>query len=82
MSHPMQMSLSLTGWSVEPELLDNVAIELVHSEGFGDTIRIKFHFKDGREFMTEADLKDGEGIKVFDALQEGISGGSHAGIVS
>ena len=72
MSHPLQMSLSLTGWLVEPELLDEIALELVHSEQFHDTLRIKLRFKDGREVPIEADLKDGEGLKVYDALQEGI----------
>jgi hypothetical protein len=80
-SHPLQMSLSLTGWSVEPELLDDIATELLHSESYGDTLRIKLRFKDGHEVQIEAELKEGEGIKVYDALQEGISGGSHAGVV-
>jgi hypothetical protein len=80
MSHPLQMSLSLTGWNVEGEMLDGIAFELIHSESFDDTLRIKLRFKDGREVLVETELKEGQGILVYDALQQGIGGRGHSGI--
>ena len=34
MTHLMDMSLSVTGWSVEPDLLEDIRIELHHSGKF------------------------------------------------
>jgi hypothetical protein len=76
MSHPLDMTLSLTGWSVEPELLDDIAIELFHSELFGDALKIKLRFKAGeREVTIEGELKGDQGRRVYDALQKGIGSG-------
>jgi hypothetical protein len=76
MSHPLQMSLSLSGWSIEPELLEDIRIELLHSEMSGDEMRVKLSFKAGREVSIAGDLKEGQGVLVYDALQQGI--GSHS----
>lgn len=72
MSHPLLMSLSVTSWGVDPELLDGMSIELVHSELFGDALRIKLGFKDGHGVLIEGDLKDGQGRAVYDELQKEI----------
>jgi hypothetical protein len=77
MTHLMKMSLGVQGWSIEPELLDDIAIEIHHSELFGDTLRIKLIFKTGREALLEAELKDGAGRPFYDALMREITAPSH-----
>jgi hypothetical protein len=73
MTHLMNMSLSVQGWSVEAELLDDVRIEIHHSEQFGDTLRIKLMFKSGRESLLEGELRDGAGHPFYDALMREIT---------
>ena len=65
MTHPMEMSLSMTGWAIDPELLDDIHIELIHSEMTGDALRIKLMFKSGREAVIEGDLAPGSGSLAY-----------------
>jgi hypothetical protein len=73
MTHPMQMSVSLTGWSIDPELLDDMAIELHHSEQFGDVFTIKLKWKSGRETAIDAELKDATGNMLYVRLAAEIA---------
>jgi hypothetical protein len=68
-SHPLGMSLSVTGWSVDPELLDDIAIEIFHSEQFGDEFRVKLTFKSGRVAQIEATVAEGCSHDLYDAIQ-------------
>ena len=45
LSHPMDMSLSVTGWAIDPEHLSDIRFELVHSEMTGDCFGIKLEFR-------------------------------------
>jgi hypothetical protein len=72
MTHPLDMSLSTTGWALDPELLSDIRYELVHSEQFGDCFRIKMQFKNGTDAMFEIEMKDGCGLSLYDALTEAI----------
>jgi hypothetical protein len=71
-SHPLEMSLSVTGWAIEPELLDDIRLELNHSEQFGDCFRIKLAFKNGTEALLEINIKEGDEMDVYDALTAAI----------
>jgi hypothetical protein len=68
-SHPLKMSLSVTGWSVDPELLDDVEIEIFHSEQFGDDLRVKLKFKSGRVAQIGATIAEGCSHDLYDAIQ-------------
>jgi hypothetical protein len=68
----MNMSLSVTGWAVDPDLLSDIKYELVHSEQFGDCFRIKMEFKNGTDALLEIDIKDGSGLNTYDMLTEAI----------
>jgi hypothetical protein len=73
MSHPMEMSLSMTGWAVDPELLDDIRIELIHSEMTGDALCIKLIFKSGREAVIQGELAEGTGSMTYVQLVAEIS---------
>ena len=73
MTHPMKMSVSLTGWSIDPALLDDVAVELRHSEQFGDVLALKLKFKSGREAVVDFELKEGTGSMTYLQLAAEIS---------
>jgi hypothetical protein len=73
MTSPMKMSLSVTGWSIDPELLDDISIELLHSEMTGDALRVKLKFKTGREVLLEGELAEGTGSEVYLKLVAEIS---------
>ena len=49
----MDMSLSVTGWAIDPEHLSDIRFELVHSEQFGDCFRIKLEFKNETDALLE-----------------------------
>jgi hypothetical protein len=72
LTHPLDMSLSVTGWAIDPELIADIRYELVHSEQFGDCFRIKMEFKNGTDALLELELKDGSGFPTYDALTEAI----------
>jgi hypothetical protein len=78
MTHLMDMSLSVTGWSVEPDLLEDIRIELHHSEQFGDTLRVKLIFKSTREALIEGELKDGTGRTTYAQLVAEIAAGDRS----
>jgi hypothetical protein len=71
-SHPLDMTLSVTGWNVDPTLLDDLSLELVHSEQFGGCFRIKMAFKNGTDALIEIDVKEGDEMDVYDALTGAI----------
>ena len=72
MTHMMDMSLSVLGWSVDPELLADLRVEISHSEMFGDVLRAKLMFKTGREVMIEGSFRDGTGREVYEAIHAEI----------
>jgi hypothetical protein len=71
-NHPLDMSLSVTGWAIDPEHLEDVRLELNHSEQFGDCFRVKLAFKNGTNTLLEIEMKDGAGMDVYDALTAAI----------
>lgn len=71
-SHPMDMSLSTTGWAIEPDLLNDLRLELVHSEQFGDCFLVKLAFKNDTVAVLEIEIKNGEGRKVYSDLTDAI----------
>jgi hypothetical protein len=66
------MSLSVTGWNIDPELLSDISFELVHSDMTGDCFRIKMVFKNGTDALLELELKDGIAIDVYDQITTAI----------
>ena len=72
MSHPMDMSLSITGWNVDPTLLDDISYELIHSNTTGDCFRIKMQFKNGTDALLDIEIKEGCAIDTYDLLTEAI----------
>ncbi len=72
MSHPLEMSLSVTGWAIDPEHLSDIRFELVHSEMTGDCFRIKLQFKNETDALLEIEMKDGSGGDTFERLTEAI----------
>jgi hypothetical protein len=76
LSHPLDMSLSLTGWSIEPDMLDDIRIELLHSDTTGDELRIKLMFKAGREALINTDVDKEAAHALFEQLQQEMSRGS------
>lgn len=72
MSHPLEMSLSVTGWAIDPELISDIRYELVHSDMTGDCFRIKMEFKNGTDALLEIEMKDGTGLDAYERLTEAI----------
>lgn len=72
MTHPMKMSLSTTGWAIDPEFLADIRYEVVHSEQFGDCFRVKMEFKNGTSALFEIEIKDGYGRSAYEALTDAI----------
>ena len=72
MSHPLEMSLSVTGWAVDPELLSDIRYELIHSDTTGDCFRIKMEFKNGTDALIDIEMKDGSAEGTYDLLTEAI----------
>ena len=76
MSRPMDMSLSLTGWSIDPVLLEDIRIELLHSEMTGDELRIKLKFTGGRESTVAVDLDKAHARLAFERLEREMKQGN------
>ena len=68
----MEMSLSVTGWNIDPTLLEDISYELVHSDTTGDCFRIKMVFKNGTDALLELELKDGIANDVYDQITTAI----------
>jgi hypothetical protein len=68
----MDMSVSTTGWSIEPDLLSDIRLEIVHSEQFGDYFRVKLGFKNDTLALLEIDIAEGKGINAYEALDGAI----------
>ncbi len=72
MTHPMDMSLSVTGWAVDATLLADIRFELFHSDTTGDCFVVKMEFTNGTDAKFEIDVKDGSGPDVYEALTKAI----------
>jgi hypothetical protein len=72
MTHPMDMSLSVTGWAVDPTLLADARFELLHSDTTGDCFLIKLRFTNGTDATLSIEMKDGSRFDAYDALTEAI----------
>jgi hypothetical protein len=68
----MDMSLSVTGWAVDPELLSDIRYELIHSDTSGDCFRIKMEFKNGTDALIDIEIKEGTGLDTYELLTEAI----------
>lgn len=71
-SHPMDMSVSVTGWNIDPGLLHDMSYELIHSDTTGDCFRIRMEFVNGTSATLELELKDGTARDTYEALTEAI----------
>ena len=72
MTHPLDMSLSVTGWAIDPDLISDIRFELIHSDMTGDCFRIKLAFRNQTEALIELELKDQTGEKVYNDLTDAL----------
>ena len=72
MTHPLDMSLSVTGWAVDPALISDIRFELIHSEMTGDCFRIKLEFKNGTDAELEIDIKEEGSREVYNSLTDAL----------
>ena len=72
MTHPLDMSLSLTGWAIDPDLLSDIRLDLIHSDTTGDCFLVKVEFKNGTDAEFQIDIKEGGERRVYDALTDAL----------
>ena len=72
MTHPLSMSLSKTGWRIDPTLLEDISFELVHSDTTGDCFMIRLTFANGSDAMIDIEMAPGTAEGTYDLLTEAI----------